>query len=119
MNQSGRVAIPVKIQALKNSIRVSLKVLDMNIKESLKVKKTSNYPEQKVLSEAELLAHLERHYSGNPAARIYVAPRCYIIPAYFEYALQGMLKSFVDKEEYELCSRVYALIQCIQERRLP
>jgi hypothetical protein len=66
------------------------------------------------LSEIELLAHLERHYAGNPAARIYVAPRCYIIPDFFEFALHGMLKSFEEKEEYEVCARVYKLIQSIR-----
>jgi len=89
----------------------------MNIREELKVTKTSNYPEQKVLSEFELLVHLERHYAGNPAARIYVAPRCYIIPGFFEFALQGMLVSFEEREEYEMCARVYKLIQSIREKR--
>jgi len=90
----------------------------MHIREERKVK-TSNYPDQKVLSEMELFTHLERHYSGNPASRIYVAPRCYIIPEFFEYALRGMLASFEDKEEYEVCARVYKLIQFIEERRSP
>lgn len=82
--------------------------------------KTSNYPEQKLLSEMELLQRLERHYNGNPAARIYVAPRCYIIPAFFEYALHGMLMSFEEREAYEVCARVWNLLQRIEkERRSP
>ena len=88
----------------------------MNIKEEHKVSKTSNYPEQKLLSELDLLEHLERHYAGNPAARIYVAPRCYIIPEFFEYALRGMLQSFESREEYEVCARVLNLIRTIERR---
>jgi hypothetical protein len=91
----------------------------MNIKEEHNITKTSNYPEQKLLSELELLAHLERHYSGNPASRIYVAPRCYIIPEFFEHALLGMLVSFEEKEEYEVCARVYKLIQSLRRKRVP
>ena len=91
----------------------------MNIKEEHKVSKTSNYPAQKLLTELELLAHIERHYAGNPATRIYVAPRCYIIPDFFEYALKGMLKSFEEKEEFETCVRVHNLIQSIRRKRTP
>ena len=85
--------------------------LAMRIREKYKVVKTSNYPEQKLLSELELLHHLERHYAGNRAARIYVAPRCYIKPEFFEYALMGMLRSFEAQEEYEICSRVLKLLK--------
>jgi hypothetical protein len=86
----------------------------MNIKEEHKVVKTSNYPEQRLLSELELLAHLERHYAGNPAARIYVAPKCYIISEFFEHALFGMLASFEDREEYEACARIMKLLKIIE-----
>jgi hypothetical protein len=79
------------------------------------VVKTSNYPQQKLLSELELLHHLERHYAGNPATRIYVAPRCYIKPDFFQYALTGMLQSFEEQEEYEVCSRIFKLLQSIQK----
>jgi len=89
----------------------------MNTKEEHKQVKTSNYPAQKILGEVELLEHIEMHYSGNPAARIYVAPRCYIIPDFFEFALVGMLKSFEEREEYETCARIYKLLQSIQEKR--
>ena len=58
------------------------------------VVETSNYPEQRLLSELELLHHLERHYAESSVARIYLAPRCYIIPEFFQYALNGMLLSF-------------------------
>jgi hypothetical protein len=80
------------------------------------VKKTSNYPAQRLLSELELLAHLERHYAGKPAARIYVAPRCYIVPEFFEFALYGMLASFEEREEYEACARVWILLKYIERR---
>jgi len=89
--------------------------LVMRTQEKYNVVKTSNYPEQKLLSEVELLHHLERHYSGNRAARIYVAPRCYIKQEFFEFALKGMLKSFEDREEYEMCSRVFKLLQSIRK----
>jgi hypothetical protein len=82
----------------------------MHIQQKYKVTKTSNYPEQKLLSEFELLHHLERHYSGNPAARIYVAPRCYIKPEFYQFALRGMLASFEEREEYEICSRILKLL---------
>jgi hypothetical protein len=87
----------------------------MRTQEKYNVVKTSNYPEQKLLSELELLHHLERHYSGNPATRIYVAPRCYIKPEFFEFALIGMLKSFEEREEYEICSRIFKLLQSIRK----
>ena len=79
--------------------------------------KTSNYPEQKFLSEFELLCHLERHYSGNRAARIYVAPHCYIKPEFFHFALLGMLKSFELQEEFELCSRALKLLKNIEKEK--
>jgi hypothetical protein len=88
----------------------------MNISKEIAVKKTSNYPEQRVLTELELLAHLERHYAGNPAARIYVAPKCYIIPEFFEFVLYGMLASFESCEAYEACARVMKLLQSIERR---
>ena len=91
----------------------------MNIKEEFKIEKTSNYPAQKVLSELELLAHFERHYAGNPAARIYVAPRCYIRPEFYPQALTGMLESFSQREEYETCTRIYNLIQSVKEKHKP
>ena len=72
---------------------------------------TSNYPEQKLLSELELLDHLERHYGGSPVARIYVAPRCYIIPDFYQPALRGMLVSLEEQEEYEACARILKLLQ--------
>jgi hypothetical protein len=78
------------------------------------VKKTSNYPAQRLLSEVELLAHLERHFGGKPAARIYVAPQCYIVPEFFEFALYGMLASFEQREEYEACARVLKLLKHIE-----
>lgn len=81
----------------------------MHIQESLKIK-TSNFPEQKLLSEVELLDRIEQHYNGRPAARIYVAPMCYIAPEFYEQALQGMLGSFEAREEYEACARVIKLL---------
>lgn len=82
----------------------------MPIQPKCSVVKTSNYPEQKLLSEIELLEHLERHYNGNPAARIYLAPRCYIIPEFYQHALRGMLVSFEEQEEYEACARIIKLL---------
>lgn len=82
----------------------------MHIQEKLKRVKTSNFPEQRFLSEAELLTLIEQHYNGRPAARIYVAPMCYILPEFYEQALQGMLGSFEAKEEYEACARVIKLL---------
>jgi hypothetical protein len=87
----------------------------MHTREKYNVVKTSNYPEQRLLSELELLHHLERHYAGNPATRIYVAPRCYIKPEFFQFALTGMLQSFEEQEEYEICSRIFKLLQFIQK----
>jgi hypothetical protein len=69
-------------------------VLVMHTQQKYNVVKTSNYPEQKLLSESELLLHLERHYSGNPATRIYVAPRCYIIPEFFQFRFTWNAKEF-------------------------
>lgn len=85
----------------------------MHIPQRCNVRKTSNYPEQKLLTELELLDHLERHYSGNPAARIYVAPRCYIRPEFYQHALRGMLVSLEEQEEYEACARVVKLLNKI------
>ncbi|MBL7842093.1 MAG: hypothetical protein JNJ75_18245 [Cyclobacteriaceae bacterium] len=82
----------------------------MHIQEKLKVRKTSNFPEQRFLSELELLNLIEQHYNGRPAARIYVAPMCYILPEFYEQALQGMLGSFEAREEYEACARVIKLL---------
>lgn len=82
----------------------------MHIQEKLKVRKTSNFPAQRFLSEMELLALIEQHYNGRPAARIYVAPMCYIEPEFYEQALQGMLGSFEAREEYEACARVIKLL---------
>lgn len=83
----------------------------MPTQEKYKVIKTSNYPEQKLLSELELLEHLERHYKGKPAARIYVAPRCYIKPDFYQLALRGMLISFEEQEAFEACARIVKLIK--------
>jgi hypothetical protein len=85
-------------------------VLAMHTQQKLKVVKTSNFPGQKLLSEIELLDLLERHYHGRPATRIYVAPKCYITPEFYESALQGMLGSFEAQEEYEACARVIKLL---------
>lgn len=82
----------------------------MHIQEKHNVIKTSNFPQQKLLSELELLDRIEQHYNGRPVARIYVAPMCYILPEFFEYALQGMLGSFEAREEYEACGRVIKLL---------
>jgi hypothetical protein len=82
----------------------------MRIQQKYSVTKTSNFPEQKLLSELELLGHLERHYTGNPAARIYVAPHCYIKPDFYQYALRGMLISLEQQEEYEACARIIKLL---------
>lgn len=82
----------------------------MQIQEKLKPVKTSNFPEQKFLSEMELLTLIEQHYNGRPAARIYVAPMCYILPEFYEQALQGMLGSFEAQEEYEACAKVIKLL---------
>lgn len=93
----------------------------MHIPQKTRVTKTSNYPEQRLLSELELLDHLERHFNGNPAARIYVAPRCYIIPEFYEHALRGMLVSFEEQEAYEACARIMKILLTInkKERLLP
>ncbi len=82
----------------------------MHIPQKCNVSKTSNYPAQKLLSELELLEHLERHYAGNRAARIYVAPHCYIKPDFYQHALRGMLVSLEEQEEYEACARVTKLL---------
>lgn len=82
----------------------------MRIPERSNVIQTSNFPEQKLLSEIELLGHLERHYNERPAARIYVAPRCYIIPEFYQLALRGMLVSLEEQEEYEACTRIMKLL---------
>jgi hypothetical protein len=82
----------------------------MRIQQKYSITKTSNFPEQKLLSELELLGHLERHYDGNPAARIYVAPHCYIKPDFYQYALRGMLISLEQQEEYEACARIMKLL---------
>ena len=83
----------------------------MHIPQKYNVTKTSNFPEQKLLSELDLLEHLERHYTGKPAARIYVAPHCYIKPDFYQYALRGMLVSLEHQEEYEACARIVKLLQ--------
>jgi hypothetical protein len=82
----------------------------MRIPQKCSIAKTSNYPAQKLLSELELLEHLERHYSGNRAAHIYVAPHCYIKPDFYQLALQGMLVSFEEQEAYEACARIVKLL---------
>jgi hypothetical protein len=82
----------------------------MRIQQKCSVTKTSNYPEQRLLSELELLEHLERHFAGNRAARIYVAPHCYIKPDFYQFALRGMLVSLERQEEYEACARIVKLL---------
>ncbi len=74
------------------------------------VVKTSNYPAQRVLTELQLLTLIEQHYNGRPAARIYVAPMHYILPEFYESALQGMLGNFEAREQYEACARVIKLL---------
>lgn len=83
----------------------------MHIPQKYSVTKTSNFPEQKLLSELDLLEHLERHYTGKPAARIYVAPHCYIKPDFYQYALRGMLVSLEQQEEYEACARIVKILK--------
>ena len=83
----------------------------MHIRQKCNVTKTSNFPAQKLLSELDLLAHLESHYGGNPASRIYVAPHCYIKPDFYQLALRGMLISFEQQEEYEACARIVKILQ--------
>jgi hypothetical protein len=83
----------------------------MHIPQKCNTPKTSNFPEQKLLSELELLDLLENHYGGSPAARIYVAPRCYIIPDFYQPALRGMLVSLEEQEEYEACARIVKLLE--------
>lgn len=83
----------------------------MHIPPRCNVVNTSNYPEQKLLSELELLEHLESHYHGSPVGRIYVAPRCYIIPEFYQSALRGMLVSLEEQEEYEACARIVKLLE--------
>ena len=82
----------------------------MHTPQKCNVTKTSNYPEQKLLNELELLERLERHYGGNPAARIYVAPHCYIKSDFYQHALRGMLVSLEEQEAYEACARVVKLL---------
>jgi len=89
----------------------------MNTSEKVNVRKTSNYPEQRPLSELELLAHVERHFYERPATRIYVAPQRYIEPAFFELALHGMRASFESREEYEASARVKKLLEVLEGRR--
>ncbi len=89
----------------------------MQTQQNYRVIKTSNYPEQKLLTEFELLQHIERHYAGNRAARIYVAPRCYIKPEFYPYALRGMLKSFEGREAYEVCSRILTLLKSLEKEQ--
>lgn len=83
----------------------------MHTPQKCSVTKTSNFPEQKLLSELELLEHLERHYAGNPAARIYVAPHCYIKPDFYQSALRGMLISLEKQEKFEACARIVKLLK--------
>ena len=82
----------------------------MHIPKKCSVRKTSNFPEERLLSELDLLEHLERHYGGSPATRIYVAPHCYIKPDFYQYALRGMLVSMEQREEYEVCARIVKLL---------
>jgi len=90
----------------------------MPIRPRCNVVKASNYPEQKLLTELELLEQLESHYNGKPAARIYLAPHCYIIPEFYRHALQGMLASLEEKEAYEACARILKLLN-LKESLLP
>ena len=83
----------------------------MHIQQKSRVAKTSNFPQQKLLTELELLEHLEMHYAGNPASRIYVAPHCYIKPDFYQSALRGMLVSMEKREAYEVCARIFRLLK--------
>lgn len=88
----------------------------MHTQQKYNVPQSSNYPEQKLLNELELLDHLERHYYETPSIRIYVAPRYYIIPDFFKRALSGMLVSLEKKDEYEACGRIMKLLRVIKNR---
>ncbi len=69
-----------------------------------------NYPEQKPLSETEILEYIEAHFSGLPAGRIYLGQGYYIEEDFYIEALRGMIKSFEKREEYEVCNRIARLL---------
>lgn len=69
-----------------------------------------NFPEQKPLSETEILEYLEAHFGGLPAKRIYLGQGYYIEHDFFIEALRGMIKSFEKREEYEVCNRIARLL---------
>jgi len=69
-----------------------------------------NFPEQKLLSETEILEYIEAHFSGLPARRIYLGQGFYIENEFYDEALRGMLQSFEKKEEYEVCNRIARLL---------
>jgi hypothetical protein len=69
-----------------------------------------NFPEQKPLSETEILEYIEAHFAGLPAQRIYLGQGFYIEEEFYAEALRGMLKSFEKKEEYEVCNRIARLL---------
>ncbi len=69
-----------------------------------------NFPEQKELSETEILEYIEACFSGLPAQRIYLGQGFYIEAEFYSEALRGMLKSFEKKEEYEVCNRIARLL---------
>jgi demethoxyubiquinone hydroxylase (CLK1/Coq7/Cat5 family) len=69
-----------------------------------------NFPEQKPLSETDILEYIEAHMAGLPAQRIYLGQGFYIEQEFYGEALRGMLKSFEKKEEYEVCNRIARLL---------
>jgi hypothetical protein len=69
-----------------------------------------NFPEQRELSETEILEYIEASLSGLPAQRIYLGQGFYIEDEFYCEALRGMLKSFEKKEEYEVCNRIARLL---------
>ena len=69
-----------------------------------------NYPEQKELSETEILEYIEAHFSGLPAKRIYLGQGYYIENDFYMESLRGIIKSFEKREEYEVCNRIARLL---------
>lgn len=69
-----------------------------------------NFPEQKLLSETEILEYIEAHFSGLFAQRIYLGQGFYIEDEFYKEALRGMLKSFEKREEFEVCNRIARLL---------
>jgi hypothetical protein len=73
-----------------------------------------NFPEQKQLSETEILEYIETHFLGLFGQRIYLGEGFYIEHGFYHEALRGMLRSFEKKEEYEVCNRIARLLFKIQ-----